>query len=70
VNRAILSWTLLGERTFLGHFEQAPACVNVLDLGDEWIVRGVNLAAYDLPHAAHRQTTMERYWEQLRKYRT
>jgi probable phosphoglycerate mutase len=69
VNRAILSWTLLGERTFLGHFEQAPACVNVLDLGDEWIVRAVNLAAYDLPHAAHRQTTMERYWEQYRAYR-
>ncbi|HJU48311.1 MAG TPA: histidine phosphatase family protein, partial [Gaiellaceae bacterium] len=66
VNRAILSWVLLGERTFLGHFEQAPACVNVLDLGDEWIVRAVNLAAYDLPHAAHRQTTMERYWDEYR----
>ncbi len=69
VNRAILSWTLLGERTFLGHFEQAPACVNVLDLGEEWIVRAVNLAAYDLAHAAHRQTTMERYWEQYRAHR-
>jgi len=65
VNRAILSWTLLGARTFLGHFEQAPACVNVLDLGDEWIVRAVNVAPYDLPHAAHRQTTMERYWEEF-----
>ena len=69
VNRAILSWVLLGERTFLGHFEQAPACVNVLDLGEEWIVRAVNLAAYDLPHAAHRQTTMERYWEEFRRPR-
>jgi probable phosphoglycerate mutase len=67
VNRAILSWTLLGERRFLGHFEQAPACVNVLDLGDEWIVRAVNLAAYDLPHASHRATTMERYWEEFRR---
>jgi probable phosphoglycerate mutase len=64
VNRAILSYALTGERMFLGHFEQAPACVNVLDLGDEWIVRAVNLAPYDLLHAAHRQTTMERYWEQ------
>ena len=69
VNRAILSWALLGERTFLGHFEQAPACVNVLDLGDEWIVRAVNLAAYDLPHAAHRHTTMERYWQEFARGR-
>ena len=48
-------------------FEQAPACVNVLDLGggDEWIVRrGVNVAPYDLLHLSHRQTTMERYWDQ------
>ena len=41
VNRAILSYALTGERMFLGHFEQAPRCVNVLDVGDggEWIVR-------------------------------
>jgi broad specificity phosphatase PhoE len=66
VNRAILSFALTGERMFLGHFEQAPACVNVLDLGEagEWIVRAVNVAPYDLLHLAHRQTTMERYWEQ------
>jgi broad specificity phosphatase PhoE len=68
VNRAILSYALTGERMFLGHFEQAPASVNVLDLGtdDEWIVRAVNVAAYDLLHRSHRQTTMERYWEQYR----
>jgi broad specificity phosphatase PhoE len=68
VNRAILSYALTGERMFLGHFEQAPACVNVLDLGEggEWIVRSVNVAAYDLLHVSHRQTTMERYWEQYR----
>ncbi len=68
VNRAILSYALNAERMFLGHFEQAPACVNVLDLGEdgEWIVRAVNVAAYDLLHVAHRQTTMERYWEQYR----
>jgi probable phosphoglycerate mutase len=68
VNRAILSYALTAERMFLGHFEQAPACVNVLDLGDagEWIVRAVNVSAYDLLHLAHRQTTMERYWEQYR----
>ena len=68
VNRAILSWALTGERLFLGHFEQAPACVNVLDVGEDgdWIVRAVNLAPYDLLHRAHRQTTMERYWDQYR----
>jgi broad specificity phosphatase PhoE len=68
VNRAILSYALTGERMFLGHFEQAPACVNVLDLGEggEWIVRAVNVAAYDFLHLSHRQTTMERYWEQYR----
>jgi broad specificity phosphatase PhoE len=68
VNRAILSYALTSERMFLGHFEQAPACINVLDLGDggEWIVRAVNVAPYDLLHLAHRSTTMERYWEQFR----
>jgi probable phosphoglycerate mutase len=68
VNRAVLSYALTGERMFLGHFEQAPACVNVLDLGDggEWIVRAVNVAPYDLLHLAHRSTTMERYWAEYR----
>ncbi len=67
VNRAILSYALTGERMFLGHFEQAPACVNVLDLGEggEWIVRAVNVAPYDLLHLAHRSTTMERYWAEF-----
>ena len=66
VNRAILSYALTGERMFLGPFEQAPACVNVLDLaeGGEWIVRAVNVAPYDLLHLSHRQTTMERYWDE------
>lgn len=68
VNRAILSYALTGERMFLGHFEQAPACVNVLDLGEggEWIVRAVNVAPYDLLHLAHRSTTMERYWQEFK----
>jgi len=71
VNRAILSYALTAERIYLGHFEQAPACINVLDLGDEgeWIVRAVNIAPYDLLHSAHRQTTMERYWEELAPFR-
>jgi len=70
VNRAILSYALTGERMFLGHFEQAPACLNVLDVGDEWpanaIVRAVNVAPLDLLHASSRLTTMEGYWEEYR----
>ena len=66
VNRAILSYALTGEPMFLGHFEQAPGCVNVLDVGDEWIVRAVNVAPLDLLHASTRLTTMEGYWEQYR----
>jgi broad specificity phosphatase PhoE len=66
VNRAILSWALTGERMFLGHFEQAAGCVNVLDVGDEWIVRAVNIAPLDFAHTSSRQTTMEGYWAQYR----
>jgi broad specificity phosphatase PhoE len=70
VNRAILSYALTGERMFLGHFEQAAGCVNVLDIGDEWpansVLRAVNVAPYDLLHASSRLTTMEGYWEEYR----
>jgi len=66
VNRAILSYALTGERMFLGHFEQAAGCVNVLDIGDEWIVRAVNVAPLDLLHSSTRLTTMEGYWEQYK----
>ena len=66
VNRAILSYALTGERMFLGHFEQAPGCVNVLDVGDGWIVRAVNVNPSDLAHAATRETTMEGYWARYR----
>jgi probable phosphoglycerate mutase len=66
VNRAILSYALTGERTFLGHFEQAAGCLNVLDVGDEWIVRAVNVAPLDLLHASTRLTTMEGYWAEYK----
>ena len=39
VNRAILSYALTGERLFLGRFEQAPGCLNVLDVGRERLGR-------------------------------
>ena len=67
VNRAILSLALTGERAFLGGFEQAPGCINVLDVGDDgrWIVRAVNHLAYDPAHvAAPRLTTMEHLWQE------
>jgi broad specificity phosphatase PhoE len=66
VNRAILSYALTGQRMFLGHFEQAAGCVNVLDVGDEWIVRAVGINPTDPAHRATRQTTMEGYWERFR----
>ncbi len=60
VNRAVLSYALTGERRLIGGFEQAPACINVLDLGPGgWIVRAVNSLPYDLAHASGRSTTME-----------
>lgn len=66
VNRAILSRALTGTRTFLGNLEQSPACVNVVDVGDDWIVRAVNVTPYDLPHLEGRTTTMEELWQQFR----
>jgi probable phosphoglycerate mutase len=66
VNRAILSYALTGARSFLGNFEQAPACVNVLDVGEDWIVRAVNVTPYDLLHERGRHTTMEELWQQFR----
>jgi probable phosphoglycerate mutase len=66
VNRAIISHALTGGRTFLGNLEQSPACVNILDVGDEWIVRAVNVTPYDLGHLEGRSTTMEELWQQFR----
>ena len=68
VNRIIISYALSGDRTYFGTFEQAPACINVLDLGDDgWVVRTVNYVPYDPLHPA-RTTTMEHLWEELRGY--
>ena len=68
VNRAVISRALTGGRTFLGNLEQAPACLNVLDIGDDddWIVRAVNVTPYDLAHLEGRSTTMEELWQQFR----
>lgn len=68
VNRAIVSYALTGRREFLGGFEQAPACINVLDVDQarSWIVRAVNVAPYDPVHLRGRLTTMEELWSQFR----
>jgi len=67
VNRALLGYALTGERTFLGGFEQAPGCINVLDVdGDgRFIVRAVNHTPYDPAHVgAARETCMEQLWRE------
>jgi len=70
VNRLLLSYALVpGGRPYLGSFEQAAGCINVLDHGaDGWIVRTVNYIPYDPLHPA-RDTVMERYWSQWRRNR-
>lgn len=66
VNRAILSYALTGGRAMLGNFEQSPACINILDVGDDWVVRGVNHTPYDLAHLRNRLRTMEELWGEFR----
>jgi broad specificity phosphatase PhoE len=67
VNRAILSYAVTGERMFLGNLEQAPACIDVLDVSPAgWIVRAVNVTPYDPMHLRGRLTTMEELWSQFR----
>jgi broad specificity phosphatase PhoE len=60
--RALLSFALTGERAFLGNFELAPASLSILDVGDDWIVRAVNVTPYDLAHLRTRLRTMEELW--------
>jgi broad specificity phosphatase PhoE len=66
VNRAILSYALTGGRAFLGNFEQSPGCVNVLDVGEDWVVRAVNHAPTDPAHLHGRLRTLEELWEEFR----
>jgi broad specificity phosphatase PhoE len=66
VNRALLSWALTGARTFLGHIEQSPGCINILDVDEAWVVRTVNFRPDDPLFLDGRETTMERLHTQLR----
>jgi len=67
VNRAILGRAATGKRVFLGGFEQAPGCINVLDVDRDgsFVVRAVNHVPYDPAHVrASRLTTMEQLWQE------
>jgi broad specificity phosphatase PhoE len=66
VNRAIISSALTGGRAMLGNLEQSPACINVLDVGADWIVRAVNTTPIDLAHGGSRLRTMEELWGEFR----
>lgn len=66
VNRAILSYALTGGRALFGNFEQSPACINVLGVGDDWIVRAVNTTPTDPAHRGSRLRTMEELWGEFR----
>jgi probable phosphoglycerate mutase len=66
VNRAILSYALTGRRALLGNLEQSPGCVNVLDVGEDWVVRAVNITPTDLAHLRGRLRTMEELWAEFR----
>jgi broad specificity phosphatase PhoE len=67
VNRAILSHALTGGRLFLGNLEQAPGCINILDVGEsDWVVRAVGITPLDLTHRGGRLRTMEELWAEFR----
>jgi broad specificity phosphatase PhoE len=66
VNRAIISYALTGERALLGNLEQAPGCINVLDVGDDWVVRAVNVSPTDPTHLGGRLRTMEELWAEFK----
>jgi probable phosphoglycerate mutase len=72
VNRAILSYLLTGQRQLLGGFEQSPACINVLDIGEapgDVVLRVINLSPLDWLQPGNRKTTMEVLFDQYARYR-
>jgi probable phosphoglycerate mutase len=70
VNRALLSRALAGGRAFFGRFEQSPACMNIVDVGErDLIVRATNLAPTQWLHARERHTSMEKLFAQYAQTR-
>ncbi|MGN6389820.1 MAG: histidine phosphatase family protein [Burkholderiaceae bacterium] len=73
VNRAILSYALTGQRLFFGGIEQAPGCINLIDVGSEpadSVVRLVNHSPLAALHGNERGTTMETLLAQYRRFRS
>lgn len=67
VNRALLSWFLTGQPSFLGGLAQDPGCLNIVDVGDRpasSIVRVVNFCPLEPLQTSTRQSTMERLLQQ------
>jgi probable phosphoglycerate mutase len=61
VNRALIGRAMTGGRAFFGRQEQAPACINVIDVGhSDLVVRTTNLVPTDVLQHAERRTTIER----------
>jgi broad specificity phosphatase PhoE len=61
VNRGLLSYLMAGQRCFLGRIEQAPACINVVDVSaEDAVVHAINLAPTQWLHERERHTTMEK----------
>jgi probable phosphoglycerate mutase len=72
VNRAVLSYAITGQRLFLGNLEQAPGCINVMDVGacaNDWVVHTINYAPHSPLQTESRLTTMEEVLHQYRKSR-
>jgi broad specificity phosphatase PhoE len=68
VNRALLARAMTGGRGFFGRLEQAPACINVIDVGQrDLVVRSTNLNPSDWLQPGERLTTMERLLGQFLK---
>ena len=60
VNRALLARAITGGRAFFGRIEQAPACINIIDVGaNDMVLRGINIAPTQWLHPGDRLTSME-----------
>ncbi len=66
VNRAILSFALTGKRIFLGNIQQSPACVNIIDVGEQWVVWAINITPGDPILSGSKEMAIESI---LRQYR-
>ena len=72
VNRAVLSYAITSQRIFLGNIEQAPGCINVLDVGqrsNDWVIQTINYSPLLPLQTESRLSTMEEMLHQYRKSR-